>query len=313
MNPFGLPDHQLAAFARPVLDYLPAGYDTEDAVQAEMDDIGSLAALALPDVVAARIGRLGVDVSTGNMTERLLDASDGSTVISGLRYRNLDPAFPFVAVKTTARVNDAESADTLAAQVAEAYHGVGVRGFTFWEQPGLDLSVAERWATVMAGSLCVAARADERDLTGALTISWPEAATEVFADYQQGHQAWRSDAPMLAPFVSESYEEGLQEAADQGLLMTLRDDHGFAGLVAATISPIFGRRAVCMLDVLLTERLRGRGLAPAVQSTFLTGQRSGADTVWGHIHAGNLPSQRTAQKLGRRPVQQEYFVSLSAN
>lgn len=276
MNPFGLPDHQLAAFARPVLDYLPAGYDTEDAVQAEMDDIGSLAALALPDVVAARIGRLGVDVSTGNMTERLLDASDGSTVISGLRYRNLDPAFPFVAVKTTARVNDAESADTLAAQVAEAYHGVGVRGFTFWEQPGLDLSVAERWATVMAGSLCVAARADERDLTGALTVSWPE-------------------------------------AADQGLLMTLRDDHGFAGLVAATISPIFGRRAVCMLDVFLTERLRGRGLAPAVQSTFLTGQRSGADTVWGHIHAGNLPSQRTAQKLGRRPVQQEYFVSLSAN
>lgn len=165
----------------------------------------------------------------------------------------------------------------------------------------------------MAGSLCVAARADERDLTGALTISWPEAATEVFADYQHEHQAWRSDAPMLAPLVSESHEEGLQQAADQGLLMTLRDDHGIAGLVAATISPIFGRRAVCMLDVFLTERLRGRGLAPAVQSTFLTGQRSGADTVWGHIHAGNLPSQRTAQKLGRRPVQQEYFVSLSAN
>lgn len=313
MNPFGLPDHQLAAFARPVLDYLPARYDAEDAVQAGIGDVGSLAALALPDVVATRIGRLGVDVNTGTMTERLLDASDGSTVISGLRYRNHDPAFPFVAVKTTARINDAESADTLAAQVAEAYRGVGVRGFTFWEQPGLDLSAAERWATVMAGSLCVAARADERDLTGALTISWPEAATEVFADYQHEHQAWRSAAPVPAPFVSESHEEGLQDAADQGLLKTLRDDHGFAGLVAATISPIFGRRAVCMLDVFLTERLRGKGLAPAVQSTFLTGQRSGADTVWGHIHAGNLPSQRTALKLGRRPVQQEYFVSLSAN
>ena len=31
------------------------------------------------------------------------------TVVSGLRYRNLDPAFPFVAVKTTARVNGAEA------------------------------------------------------------------------------------------------------------------------------------------------------------------------------------------------------------
>lgn len=95
--------------------------------------------------------------------------------------------------------------------------------------------------------------------------------------------------------------------------MALRDDDGFAGLAAATISPLFGRRALCMLDVFLSERWRGKGLAPAVQSTFLAGQRSGADTVWGHIHARNIPSLRTAQKLGRRPVQQEYFVSLPAS
>ncbi|SDL98964.1 hypothetical protein SAMN04487916_12046 [Arthrobacter sp. ov407] len=312
MNPFGLPAHQLAAFARPVLQYLPAGYEADDAAQAEIDDVGSLAALASPDVVAARIGRLGVSVSAWDMTERLLEASDDRTVVSGLRYLNLDPAFPFVAVKTTARVNDAEAVDALAAQVAEAYRGVRVRGFTFWEQPGLKLSSAENWATVMAGSVDMAARADGRDLTGTLTISWPVAATDVFADYQREHQAWRADAPELSSFVSESGQEGLQEAADQGLLMSLRDDLGFAGLAAATMSPLFGRRAVCMLDVFLTERLRGRGLAPAMQSVFLAGQRSGADTVWGHIHAENLPSLRTAQKLGRRPVQQEYFVSLSA-
>ena len=312
MNPFGLPDHQLAAFARPVLEYFPAGYGAEDAAQAEIDDVVSLAALASPDVAEARIARLGVNVSTWNMTERLLEASAERTVVSGLRYRNLDPAFPFVAVKTTARVNGAEAVNALAAQVAEAYSGVGVRGFTFWEQPSLDLPPAENWATVMAGSLCTAARADERDMTGALAISWPRAAAEVFADYQHEHQAWRSNAPELALFVSESDKEGLQDAADQGLLMSLRDNHGFAGLAAATISPLFGRRAVCMLEMFLTERLRGKGLAPAVQSSFLAGQRSGADTVWGHIHAGNLPSLRTAQKLGGTQVQQEYFVSLSA-
>ena len=158
----------------------------------------------------------------------------------------------------------------------------------------------------------MAAKADGRDLTGDLKAYWPEAATDVFSDYQHEHQAWRSETPALASFVSESDLDGLQEAADQGLLMSLRDNHGFAGLAAATVAPLFGRRAVCMLDVFLTERLRGKGLAPAMQSTFLTGQRSGADTVWGHIHARNIPSLRTAQKLGRRPVQQEYFVSLSA-
>ncbi|MDZ4089630.1 MAG: hypothetical protein U1D68_00255 [Arthrobacter sp.] len=313
MNPFGLPDHQVAAFARPVLEYLPAGFDAEEAEQAEIDDVGSLATLASPDVVAARIARLGVNVSTENMTERLLETSDERTVVAGLRYRNLDPDFPFVAVKTSARVNGPSAVDALAAQVSEAYRGVGVRGFTFWEQPGLDLLAAERWATCMAGSLSAASRADGRDLPGFLTISWPEAATEVFADYRHEHQAWRSGARDLAPFVSESAPEGLQEAADRGLLMSLRDDQGFAGLAAATISPLFGRRALCMLDIFLTKRLRGRGLAAAVQSSFLAGQRSGADTVWGHIHAKNQSSMRTAQKLDRRAVQQEYFVSLSAH
>lgn len=313
MNPFGLSDHQLATFARPVLEYLPAGFDAEEAEQAEIDDVGSLATLASPDVVAARTARLGVNVSAENMTERLLEASNERTVVSGLRYRNLDPAFPFVAVKTTARVNDPSAVDALAAQVAEAYRDVGVRGFTFWEQPGLALSPAESWATVMAGSLSAATQADQRDLPGFLTISWPEAAAEMFADYQHEHQAWRSNAPELAPFVAESDQEGLQEAADQGLLMSLRDDHGFAGLAAATTSPLFGQRALCMMDIFLTERLRGRGLAAAVESSFLAGQRSGADTVWGHIHAENLPSLRTAQKLRRQPVQQEYFVRLYAD
>lgn len=312
MNPFGLPNQQLAAFSRPVLEYLPAGYDAEDVAQAEIEDVESLAELASPEVVAARIARMGVNVSAENMTERLLEDSHGRTVISGLRYRNLDPEFPFVAVKTTTRVNDSAAVDALAGRVATAYRGVEVRGFTFSEQPGLELPHTESWATVVAGSLAQAATAGGQDLDGALQISWPDAATEVFADYQDAHHRWRTESPELAPFVPASDEEELQDAADQGLLMVLRDAGGFAGLAAATISPLFGRRAVYMVEIFLPQRLRGKGLAPQVESVFLAGQRSEADTVWGHIYAGNLPSLRTAQKLGRRAVQQEYFVSLTA-
>ncbi|XAS65719.1 hypothetical protein VUN84_08870 [Micrococcaceae bacterium Sec5.8] len=311
MNPFELSEQQVTAFGRPVLGYLPAGYDVEAAMRAEIDDVGSLAELASPDVVAARIDRLGADVSRRDLTERLLENTGAPDVIAGLRHRNLDPAFPFVAVKTTARVNNAEAVDVLAARVSQSYRGAGVRGFTFWEQPGLDFAGTENWATVMAGSVKTATRAGaEQDPGHPLTAFWPDDATDLIPGYHREQRAWRADAPGLAPFVSESSQEALQAAADLGLLMTLRDRHGFAGLAAATIAPLFGRRAVCMLDVFLADRLRGTGLAPVMHSWFLAGQRSGADTVWGHIHAGNLPSLRTAQKLGRRPVQQEYFVSL---
>lgn len=313
MNPFGLPEHQLVTFARPLLEYLPAGYHAQDAAQSEIDDVGSLAALASPDVVAARIARLGVNVSAWDMTERLLEAADEQKVISGLRYRNLDPTFPFVAVKTSARVNSLEAVNALAAQVAESYEGVGIRGFTFWEQPSLDLFPAETWATVVAGSTAVAARSGTRDLPDGLMTSWPDSADEVLADYQSEHRKWRSNAPVLSTFVPASDQPALDAAADEGLLMVLRDSRGFAGLVAATTTPLFGRRAISMLDFFLTQRLRSRGVASAVQSAFVSGQRSGTDTVWGHIHATNLPSMRTAQKLGRRPVQQEYFVTLPSS
>jgi hypothetical protein len=253
-----------------------------------------------------------VSVSAEKMAERLLEDSEGRTVISGLRYRNLDPEFPFVAVKTTTRVNDVKALDALAGQVATAYRGVGVRGFTFSEQPGLELPHTESWATVVAGSLSRAAAAGRQDLDGSLQLSWPEAATEVFTDYQDEHHRWRTESPELAPFVPASDEEELQDAADQGLLMVLRDSDGFAGVAAATISPLFGRRAVYMMEMFLAQRLRGKGLASKVESAFLGGQPSGADTVWGHIYAGNLPSLCTAQKLERRAVQQEYFVSLAA-
>ena len=73
-----------------MLEYLPAGFNAEDATQAEIDDVGSLAALASPDVAAARIDRMAVNASTWDMTERLLkpatsvplfQASDTSTSI----------------------------------------------------------------------------------------------------------------------------------------------------------------------------------------------------------------------------------------
>ncbi|XTR52445.1 hypothetical protein ACOM2C_02865 [Pseudarthrobacter sp. So.54] len=265
-------------------------------MRAEIDDVGSLAELASPDVVAARIDRLGADVSRRDLTERLLENTGAPDVIAGLRHRNLDPAFPFVAVKTTARVNNAEAVDVLAARVSQSYRGAGVRGFTFWEQPGLDFAGTENWATVMAGSVKTATRAGaEQDPGHPLTAFWPDDATDLIPGYHREQRAWRADAPGLAPFVSESSQEALQAAADLGLLMTLRDRHGFAGLAAATIAPLFGRRAVCMLDVFLADRLRGTGLAPVMHSWFLA-----KASARGRTPSGATSMPETCRRCARR-------------
>lgn len=317
MNPFGLSNDQLSAFSRPVLEYLPAGFDAEAVTRAEVEEVESLFALASLEVVEARIARMKLTgdtaTLTGHLTERLLETGQDRITISGLRYRNLDPGFPFVAIKTTARIDAAEAVEALAARVTEAYRGAGVRGFTFWEEPGLHAGGrVETWATVVAGSLPTAAQGHEAGAVGDTRISWPDTAADVFGEYQREHHAWRSAFPDLAPFVPESDEDELEEAANEGRLMVLEDDHGFAGLAAATSSTLFGRPSIYMIEMFLAKHVRGQGLAPVVESLFLAGQRSDVDTVWGHIHAQNVPSLRTAEKLRREAVQQEYFVDLTA-
>ena len=52
-------------------------------------------------------------------------------------------------------------------------------------------------------------------------------------------------------------------------MLSVSDDQGWAGLIAGKSSPLFGREAVYLIELFLTKRLRGRGLAKILESQFL--------------------------------------------
>lgn len=87
---------------------------------------------------------------------------------------------------------------------------------------------------------------------------------------------------------------------------------GLQDVVAATVSPSLGCRAVYLEAQFLVKGSRGKGLAAAVEAAFVTGRRPGLDAVWGHIQAGDLSSLCTVRRLGRQPVQEESLVELPA-
>jgi hypothetical protein len=53
-------------------------------------------------------------------------------------------------------------------------------------------------------------------------------------------------------------------------------------------------------------------LAKVLESQFLAKLKDDFEIVWGHIHRENVASMKTALGLGRVPLQQEYFFSLSS-
>ncbi|MCB5273511.1 hypothetical protein BJG92_01033 [Arthrobacter sp. SO5] len=225
-----------------------------------------------------------------------------------MRYLNLDPASPFVALKANFRVNRPATVRLLKAQVLKTYGESMPLGFTFWEQPGLNLGQTEDWSLIVAGSTDVR----RVGVPDGLEVHWPSTVDDFFADFGAEHGHWTASSPRLSRFVQVQSRDDLEQAARLGRLMIIRDAAGFAGLAAGRSEQLFGQPGLCLIELFLAERVRSRGWGKVLESQFIARHHPDFGTVWGHIHAGNCPSLHTALSLGRTPLQQEYFVGLSA-
>jgi hypothetical protein len=260
-------------------------------------------------VVVERIKKLGVTLPPDQMTERLLFNDGKRAVVSGLRFRNLDLRFPFVALKANFRINDPETTRVLKTLVMKSYGDADPQGFTLSEQPGLDIGQTESWSVVIGGPT----ETQVIDVPNRLEFRWESSPENFFADLEREHKAWAHENPLLARFVRIESFRDLETSGSKGLMLSIYDEQGWAGVIAGKRSPLFGLEALYMIELFLTKRLRGRGLAKVVESQYLLKLKSEFEIVWGHIHRANEASMKTALSLGRVPLQQEYFFSLSAD
>jgi GNAT superfamily N-acetyltransferase len=312
-KPFGLSKTQIRSFHEPVLEYLPAFFDAEQVSDSEFEDLESLAQLAHPTVVSERIEKLsvehGIQFGPDQMTEKLLFNDGKRAVVSGLRFLNLDLRDPFIALKANFRINEPETARVLKTLVMKAYGDADPRGFTVWEQPGLDLGQTETWSIVVGGlTETPVIEAPQR-----FELKWESTPEGFFPMLEQEYRTWMAENPELARFVRLESFRDLETSAAKGSLLSVYDEHGWGGIVAGKSSPLFGREALYMIELFIAKRLRGRGLAKVLESQFLTHLKTEFEIVWGHIHRENAASMKTALSLGRTPLQQEYFFSLSVD
>lgn len=309
MKPFGLSKKQLRTFSDPLLEYLPASFSPEAVSDSEYEDLESLAQLASQSVVSERIERLGVELPVDVMTERLLFNDGDRAVVSGIRFLNLDLKFPFVALKANFRINEPETIRLLKSLVMKTYGESDPMGFTVWEQPGLDLGQTEIWSIVIAGETAIT----PVTVPDKLELRWPSSIEDIFPELKAEYEQWAFSNREVSRFTQLESQSSLEAAASKGQLMCVYDSQGFAGLVAGRSSPLFGQEALYMIELFLVKRLRFQGLGKMLESQFIAKLSQDFDVVWGHINRQNMPSLQTALSLGRMPLQQEYFFTLSAD
>jgi RimJ/RimL family protein N-acetyltransferase len=136
----------------------------------------------------------------------------------------------------------------------------------------------------------------------------PEPAVRCYHDYQDAYaefaaQATFHNAPRPERLAS------LEECESRGALYCLRDRDRFAGLMAARPHALRGIRGWEVVEEILGAEYRGKGLAVAMQRLFVSRLDPARGLlVMGEIADGNLPSLRTAQRVGRKDVGGWYTI-----
>jgi RimJ/RimL family protein N-acetyltransferase len=102
--------------------------------------------------------------------------------------------------------------------------------------------------------------------------------------------------------------EEMNESISSGLLYFAKKADKRIGLISGKIESLLGIPSVYICELAIVKEYRGQGLAAVIQSRFIASLPHDINILWGTIDAGNVPSTKAAERLGRRSIRNEYFV-----
>jgi RimJ/RimL family protein N-acetyltransferase len=137
--------------------------------------------------------------------------------------------------------------------------------------------------------------------------------SEVGTAFVELYQSFHAARPDLAEVVAVSPLDALDECAKADGLYVCFVGSEIVGIIAAKPTAQYSVDAWLMWDIVLARQYCGKGLAPLLQRAVLDRLDSArAPLVVGTIHTRNLPSLRTALRVGRKVVGSWTFITQGA-
>ncbi len=263
--------------------------------------LSALENLASPEVIKSRAAHFGVREAL--MREKLFFRDGARFIVSGLRFRSLNPNFPFVHFSANFSPTKSELLGFRERALAE-YAPVPLRGITIRQGPAYAPGISsEFWSHTLFGKI---ADVPELALPGSLEARW-EKGTSFFPAYQNEYEKFFAENPEKKEFLRSEEAEDMEAAAEARLLMSVYDAEGWAGAIAGRAKELYGKPCVYLFELFLAGRLRGKGLAAPFEAHFLRELAPRYSGVYGHISNSNPASLRTALAMRRSIVESELF------
>ncbi|MEO8181342.1 MAG: GNAT family protein [Deltaproteobacteria bacterium] len=252
----------------------------------------------------------GVDHSLYRLRELSLPC--GGSVLAGIHFRGQATSYPFVGVFAQSRWLTSPEMVTAHAALLHEFSVFSPRASWWWTPSDEYLpklaSVSPDLLLVM-GSL-VEIRSSP---AGALPSHWSlrrlGSVSEVSAAFVDLYRSFHDARPELAEAVRPSPLAALEDCAKADGLYACFAGTEIVGVVAAKPVAQYAVDAWLMWDIVLARQYCGQGLAPLLQRAVLDRlDITRVPLVVGTIDARNLPSLRTALRVGRQVVGTWFFI-----
>lgn len=252
----------------------------------------------------------GVDHTLYQLRELTLQC--GVSLLAGVHFRGMSTSYPFVGVFAQSRwLTTTEIAIAHDALIHE-FSMFSPRATWWWSRTGRDLP---RHDAAIPDQHLVMGSLDEIRNTSAppLPTNWIlqrlDTASEVGAEFADMYQSFHREVPELEEAVPPAGLDEIEGCAKAEGLYGCFAGADLVGVVAAKPDTRYGADAWLIWDIVLKRHHCGKGLGPALQRAVLDRlDPARAPLVVGTIHSQNLPSLRTALRVGRQIVGTWTFI-----
>jgi N-acetylglutamate synthase-like GNAT family acetyltransferase len=286
--------------------------DHDKVLSSIQQEIESLVELVSPEICLKRCERFALeDVKPEDYEERIIDLSDGSFILAGIRFQGLDVTQPFVSVLGNFKEISNIPFHQIAEAVKERFKVFKPHCFHMNFPEGIVVPAnhkIDRY-TVMGNiqdvvNLQLPAIPDQVELVPLKSINF-------YDEYVDEYEKLYSKAPHLKNEVKVESLESLNNAGSEDLLFEIVINGKRAGVIAGFTEDYFGQKEICILEELLFEPYRRKGFGVYLQKAFAVKMLNRFELMWGHISDLNPSSLKTALKNGRKITEVEYSFSLN--
>ncbi len=282
-------------------------------IQSIREEYESLAELAIPEICLKRYQRFNLpDVRPLDYKERIIILDENTFLLAGIRFKGLDVTQPYVLVSGNFKKIEGIPFSRISELIKEEFKAFKPLCFHMNFPEGLDITTnnfkIDRY-TVMGTikeivELKLKPISDEVEL---VTLNDMHFYDEYNGEYKKLHE----NSPRLKNEVQVASLESLNNAAKEALLFEIMINGERAGVMAGYIADYFGKKEICILEEILFEAYRGKGLGIYVQKEFARKMLSRFELMWGQISNLNPSSLKIALKNGRKITEIEYSFSFN--